>query len=123
MKLDICELGAECECAIADGLEVFVADDALEGGAFGKRTLTDASELIGEGYALEDGATTHAGVSETGHVIVNIYAPKEQTALKRAIWNARQPRTFGEVDPKEGINAPEGRQIMLPPQHCHTYQV
>jgi len=32
-KLDIFELGAECECSPADTFEVFVADDALEGGA------------------------------------------------------------------------------------------
>jgi len=43
----------ELECAIANSLEVFVADDALEGGAVGKRRLTDDFELIGESDARE----------------------------------------------------------------------
>jgi len=56
-KLDIFELGAELECAFADGLEVFVADDAFEGGAFGENQLFNDCELIGESDALEGGAT------------------------------------------------------------------
>ena len=47
-KLDIFELGAELECVFANSLEVFVADDALEGGAVAKCQLFDYLELIGE---------------------------------------------------------------------------
>ena len=41
------------ECALADSLEIFVADDAFEGGAFGERRLFDNCELIGQGNALK----------------------------------------------------------------------
>jgi len=47
------ELGTALECAIADSLEVFVADDAYEGGADGKRRSFDDFERIGEGDAFE----------------------------------------------------------------------
>ena len=51
-----CEGGAELECSLADSLEVFVPDDALEGFAFGERQLFDDCELIGESDTREDGA-------------------------------------------------------------------
>jgi len=35
------------ECSIVDSFEVFVADDALEGGATTKRHIFDACGLIG----------------------------------------------------------------------------
>ena len=52
-KLDVFELGALLERAIADSLEVFVADDAFEGSAVGERQLFDDCELIGEGDTRE----------------------------------------------------------------------
>jgi len=36
-KLEIFELGAALECTTANSFEVFVADDAFEGGAFDER--------------------------------------------------------------------------------------
>ena len=55
-KLNIFELGAELECAFADSLEVFVADDVLEGGAIVEHHKIDDLELIREGDASEGGA-------------------------------------------------------------------
>ena len=55
-KLDIFELGTVLECGIANSLEVFVADDALEGGAFGERQLSNDFELIGQSDTHEGGA-------------------------------------------------------------------
>jgi len=52
-KLDIFELGAVLECVIADSLEVFVADDTLEGGASAEHQLFDDFEIIGESDTRE----------------------------------------------------------------------
>ena len=41
------------ECGLANSLEVFVADDVLEGGAAGERHLFDDFELIGESDTRE----------------------------------------------------------------------
>ena len=47
------ELRVVLECASADSFEVFVADNALEGGAVDERQLFDDFELIGEVNAPE----------------------------------------------------------------------
>ena len=52
-KLDIFELGALLECALANSLEVFVADDALGGGAFVECQPFDDFEFIGESDTRE----------------------------------------------------------------------
>ena len=43
------------ECSLANSLEVFVADDAFEGGAVAEGQIFDDCEIIREGDALEDG--------------------------------------------------------------------
>ena len=52
-KLDIFELGTELECAMANSLEVFVADDAFEGVAYSERQLFNDFEVFGEGDTRE----------------------------------------------------------------------
>ena len=55
---DALEGGAVLGCAIADSLEVFVADDTLEGKAMGENLLFDDFELIGESDTREGGASS-----------------------------------------------------------------
>jgi len=52
-KSDVFELGAHYECAFADSLEGFIADDALEGGAFDERQIFNGFEFIGESDTRE----------------------------------------------------------------------
>ena len=50
------EGGTVLECVMANSVEVFVADDALEGGAAGQRHLFNDFELIGESDTREGAA-------------------------------------------------------------------
>jgi len=52
-KLDIFELRAAVECAHVESLEVFVEDDALEGGTMAESRLADDFEIIGESDTRE----------------------------------------------------------------------
>ena len=52
-KLDIFELGTELKRANTDSLEVFVEDDAFEGGAISEHHLFHDFELIGESDTRE----------------------------------------------------------------------
>jgi len=69
-KLEIFELGAQIECASANSLEFFVADDALEGSAVGERLLFDDFEIFGEGNALEGGAVLESAHANSFDVFV-----------------------------------------------------
>ena len=69
-KLGIFELGAGHECGIADSLEVFIADEALKGGAFEERSLLDDFELIGEGNIFKGGALLERGLADSFEVFV-----------------------------------------------------
>ena len=50
---DALESIAALECSLANSPEVFVADDALEGGTFEEHLLFDDFELVGEGDTRE----------------------------------------------------------------------
>jgi len=69
-KLDIFELGAVLECAIANSLEVFVADDTFEGGASAKNTTSDDFELIGESGTREGETVTKCFLANSLEVFV-----------------------------------------------------
>ena len=69
-KLGIFELGAELECVIANSFEVFVADDALEGGAIVKRPKFDRFERIGEGDIHEGGTSLECHFVNNFEVVV-----------------------------------------------------
>ena len=53
---NVFEGGTAFECGNADIFEVFVADDALEGGAMGENLRFDDFEHIGESDTCEGGA-------------------------------------------------------------------
>jgi len=69
-KLDVFELGALLERAIADSLEVFVADDAFEGGAAAKRPNFDDCEFVGEGDDLQDRTALECAIANSLEVFV-----------------------------------------------------
>ena len=54
----------------ADSLEMFVADDALQGGAFDEHHLSDDIEVIGEGDTHEGGALIKCSLSNIRNVAV-----------------------------------------------------
>ena len=58
------------ECATANSLEGFVADDDFEGGAFEERHLFDGFELIGEGNAFEGGTELECLSADSFEVFV-----------------------------------------------------
>ena len=58
------------ECAIADSLEVFVADDTFKGRAIDERHLFDDFEIIREGHAREGGAALECALADRLEVFV-----------------------------------------------------
>ena len=105
-KLDIFQLGATPECAIANSFEVFVADDAFEGGAFGKRHLFDDFQFIGEVDALEGGIALECAWADSFEVFV------EDDALEGGPSKYQPFDDFeltGESDTCEGEASLEGR--------------
>jgi len=99
-KLDIFELGAVLECGIANSLEVFVEDDALEGGARGERQLFDDFEVIGEGGALECGTALECGNADSPEVFVADDAFEGLTIGERQAFD--DGKLIGESDTREG---------------------
>ena len=57
------EGGTALECQFSDSFEVFVAEDAFEGGATSKRHLLEDFELIGESYTREGDAAAECLLS------------------------------------------------------------
>jgi len=100
-KLDIFELGAELECATANSLEVFVADDMLEGGAGGERQLFDDFEIIGEGNALEDGTGLECASANSFEEFVQDDALEGRAGGERQLFDDFE--LIGESDTREGV--------------------
>ena len=69
-KLDIFELVAALEYVIANSFEVFVADDAFEGGTVVERQKLDDFELIGKGNAFEGGTVLECAIADSFEVFV-----------------------------------------------------
>jgi len=109
-KLDIYKLGAELECGLANSLEVFAADDALEGGASTECHLSDDYELIGQGNAIEGGTVLESAIANSFEFLLKTTRSRAEQVLNvcssltvslsgRAIlvrarhsWNAASPK-------------------------------
>ena len=89
------------ECAKANSLEVFVADDALEGGAFDERQLVDDCEIFGEGNALESVAASEGGSADSFEVFVEDNA-LEGGAMRKCL-QFDDFELIGESDTREGV--------------------
>jgi len=99
-KLDIFELGAVLECEIADSLEVFVADDALEGGAIDERRHIDAFEIIGEGDAREGEAVLECVLADSFEGFVTDNALEGSAIGEQTLFDDCE--LIGESDALEG---------------------
>jgi len=89
------------ECATVDSLEVFVADDAFEGGAVGERQPFDDFELIGEGDASESGTVLECALADSFEAFV-----EEDAFEGRAIAECRIFDDFELIrksDTREGV--------------------
>jgi len=99
-KLDIFELGAVLECGIANSLEVFVADDALEGGAFVERLLLDDFELIGESDTSEGGIVLECAMADSPEFFVEVDALEGRAMQKSTMFDDCEH--IGKGDTREG---------------------
>jgi len=99
-KLDIFELGAQHVYASANSLEVFVADDALEGGAVSECQIFDDFEIIGEGNALEGEALLECQFAESFEVLVEDDAFEGGAFDERHLFDDCE--FIGESDKVEG---------------------
>jgi len=90
IELDIFKLGAGLECTIANSLEVFVEDDALEGGAFDEHRCFEDFELIGESDTREGTAVLECSRSYFRNVTVSTeyHFHEMLTASERKLRNA-----------------------------------
>jgi len=86
-KLDIVELGTILECALADSLEFFVADDAFKGGAVDECTHFDNFEIIGEGYTLEGVTVLECSLTDIFEVFVADDMIEGGAMAKRHLFN------------------------------------
>jgi len=99
-KPDIFELVATLECPTADSFEFFVADDALERGAAGERTLSNNFMPIREGNALEGGTLLECVLADS----LKVFVPDD--ALEGGAFEEYQLfddfEVIGESDTREG---------------------
>ena len=98
------------ECATADSLEVFVADDAFEGEAIDKRHLFDDFELIGEGYNLEGRTLLECCRSDSFEVFVADDALECGAMGERQLFDDFE--LVGKCDTREGV---------APIESCQSY--
>ena len=89
------------ECAIADSLEVFVAEDAFEGGAFMERTTFDNFELIGEGNTHEGVAFMECAIANSFEILVEDDALEGGAQGKHLLFDDFE--LIGESDTREGV--------------------
>jgi len=101
VELEIFELGAHLEYAIADSLEFFVADGALEGGAMSKRQLFDDFELIGEVDIFEGRTVLEYSHADSFEVFVKGDALEGGAARKRHSLDDFE--IIGESDTREDV--------------------
>ena len=91
------------ECVLADSVEVFVEDDALEGGAFDEYQIFDDFELFGESDIHEGEAILECCLSYFRNVaVLTEYCTHEMgTGSEHKLRNALKIRTSTEVNSKE----------------------
>ena len=88
------------ECSFVDSLEVFVADDALEGSAVAERQMFYDFEFIGEGNALEGGAVLECASADSFEVFVADDSLEGKAAAECPILDDFE--LIGESDTREG---------------------
>jgi len=88
------------ECAMADSLEIFVEDDALEGGAFEESRLYDIFEDLGESDTLEGVATRECVFANSLEVFVEDDALEGGAFVERPRFDVFEH--IGESDTREG---------------------
>jgi len=89
------------ECAIADRLEVFVADDALEGGASDERQLFNDFEFIGQGDTRELGALLESPPADSLEAFVADDALEGGAVVESQILDDCE--LIWESDTREGV--------------------
>ena len=106
------------EYANADSLEVFVEDDALEGGVVAEHQPFDDFELIGESDTREGVTLLECCLSYICNIAVfTEYHAHQMVTFKESILrNALKIGQSGEVNSKEGRAPVEG--MMLVPRNC-----
>ena len=94
------------ECIIANILEAFVADDALEGGAPAERTRFDIFEHIGKSDTREGGAASECMLANSFEVFVEDDAFEGGASVERMLFDDFE--VIGEGDTHEGVAVTEG---------------